>query len=153
MARKQLPRKTEPDKPKVIPTILDHVPRGTKQQRLKKAIANDNGGQWFLASSKFTAAQLERRFRGGAVGHVLYERIGGLLQGPYEYIYIQIDLVTSVIDGVDFESKEEIWKTVRSYSADECWPEWGVEFCLREIGIEIEGAVPDISVVLKSGQY
>ena len=151
MARK-LPRTPEVPR-KHHPTILDHVPKGTKQQRLKKAIANDNGGQWFLAESKHTAAQLERRFRAEAVGHVLYERVGGLLQGPYEYIYIQIDLVTSVIDGVDFESKEEIWKTVRSYDDDECWPEWAVEVCLKEIGIEIIEAVPDIRVVLKSGQY
>jgi hypothetical protein len=138
---------------RVLPSILDGVKKGTKRVRLVKAIANDNGGQWFLAESrKHSVAELEMRFHKGLMGHALYQRIGGLLQGPSPYIYIQVALVKDVIDRLDPDN-QPVWKQVKSYSDDECWPEYAVEICLKEIGIEIVEPIHDIKAVLQTGRY
>lgn len=152
---------------RTLPSVMSSVPRGTKTQRLRSSIRNDNHGQWFVAESRWSAAELERRFRWGLVARCLYERVGGLLQGPSPYIYIQIALVTDVIDHIDPISHEEVWKQVRSYGYrmkspydhttgrnfdDEMWPEWCVEVSLREVHIELVGPI-DIHDILTSGHY
>ena len=134
-------------------TVLRGVTSLTAKQRLRVAIANDNGGDWFLADSRYRVAELERMFAKGRVGSILYERIGGLLEGSIRpYIYIQILLVTDVIDGIDYESREPIWKQVKSYAAEEKWPDWTVEQCLKDLGIEIRDEV-NLQDVLYSRQY
>jgi hypothetical protein len=109
------------------------LPRNTKRQRLLKAIANDNGGRWFLVSSRLSIAELDRRFRWGLVGRVLYDRIGGILKGPKEYLYMQIALVTDVADQHEI-TKEIVWTQVPT-QADT--PEWAVTVALRDLGVTV----------------
>lgn len=111
----------------------------------RTSIPNDNNGIWFLASYKYSAKYLEDRFqsRMQGIGSILYNRVGGIVQGPRKSIYIQIQLVMDAIVGVDLLSKEPVWKTIPSYNRDEKpWPEWGVEVCLQEIGVELQHTVP-----------
>lgn len=121
---------------------------------IPSSIPNDNRGQWFLADSKHPVADLEHRFRKRKVGSILYERIGGILPGPRrKTLYIQIQLVTNAILRVDLESKEPVWGRVRSYAYNEDpWPEWGVEICLRELGVELRQIVAP-EIVLTAYHY
>lgn len=105
---------------------------GLVAERLKLAIANDNGGQWFLASSHtHTAASLEQRFRQQLVGRALFQRVGALLQGPAPYLYVQIALKSDVCVGRT-EDGEWVWKEVTTNAES---PEWAVVLSLREISV------------------
>lgn len=113
-------------------------------------IPNDNGGTWFLASYRYPAKYLEGRFQSHMtnIGSILYERTGGIVQAAKKNIYIQIQLATNAIVWVDFESKEPVWKPIRSYAYNEKpWPEWGVEVCLEELGVTLKHAVPASDVL------
>lgn len=130
--------------------------RNTRKNRLRFAIANDNGGVWFLAESKHSVAELERRFRWGQVGRVLYDRVGGILQGPKHYLYIQIALIEDVLEQNDV-TKETYWTPTRIPDGNA--PEWSVQVCLREIGIylvaEPSGGYSTLAVVdvLKTAHF
>jgi hypothetical protein len=133
-----------------LPSVMKGIPKGTQDVRLGHAIRNDNRGQWFLCESHWNVAQLERRFAEELVGGVLYERIGGLLQGPAPYIYVQIALVTRVLQQLHPNSEAE-WKDVPA--DDQQWPEHTVERCLNEVGVSIVQHIPDIREVLATGRY
>ena len=106
-------------------------------------IQHNNGGMWFKARSTVSADQLSRLFRNRKAGVILYERVGGIVQGIRKTLYIQIQTVTDVISGVDYESKEPIWRTVPSFSKGERpWPDWTVEVCLKELGVHLDTHVP-----------
>lgn len=123
------------------------------QRSLRLAIAHDNGGTWFLAESKLSVSDLETRFRRQQVGSILFKRIGGLLAGTMRpYIFVQILLVKDVINGEDAESREPIWKRVKSYEADEQWPHWDVEQCLKDLGVEIL-SVASVNDVMQSRRF
>jgi hypothetical protein len=64
---------------------------------------------------------------------------------------MQIALVKDVIDRVG-PDQEIVWKQVRSYEANERWPEWSVEVALKDIHVEIVNPC-DIVEVLESGMY
>ena len=109
------------------------VVRHTKKGRLRQAIANDNGGVWFLAESRHSVVEIERRFRWGQVGRVLYDRVGGILQGPKHYLYVQIALVEDVLEQNEV-TKETYWTSIRVMGDS---PEWAVQVCLRDLGVHL----------------
>ena len=95
----------------------------TAERRLRIALANNNGGMWWVARARRTVADVERRFTEGSVGRVLFDTMGGLLgdhralqsrdEGFTHYLYVQL----------------------LRCDAD-------VTLCLREIGIAIIEPIP-----------
>jgi len=61
---------------------------------MESALVKNNGGQWYLASSRrYTAWDLERRFAENAMPWILYEAVGGILgstDATEGYMYLQI---------------------------------------------------------------
>lgn len=132
--------------PRPHKTSLDGLRKrkGKKIHRARKAGRMDNGGKWFLASTRESALLLESRFAQELVASVLYQRVGGILQGPSGYVYVQIicqEEHYSLVDGY-------VEKKVTP--ADK--PEWAVLLALKEIGVYIETAI-DLKDIVKSKHF
>jgi len=127
---------------------LPKASRGTKRDRLLRAIANDNGGPWFLAATRRPLADIERRFRWGQVGAILYLRVGGMLQGPRGYLYIQLRMVE------DVQEFNEVTRKVSYVEVESSamQPEERVRLCLRELGITVIEAC-EVQDVFASKRY
>ncbi len=68
-------------------------------RRMRVALANNNRGHWFVALSRRTVADIERRFVEESVAGLLWGTVGGVLgdhrklrqeEGKH-YLYIQLD--------------------------------------------------------------
>jgi hypothetical protein len=136
-------------KGKTLKSLLAGVEDEDQRERLAQAIRMDNRGLWFLCKSHWRIAQLERRFAEELVAGVLYERIGGMLQGDKPYIYMQILLVKSTLQQLHPNSEPE-WIEVPTDSGT---PDHGVITALKEIRVRVVSPVPDIRDVIESGRY
>lgn len=94
-------------------------------------------------------AQLERRFAEELVGSVLYERVGGMLQGDKPYVYLQIALVMSELQQLHPDS-EPVWVDVPALGDV---PDYNVILALKEIRVIVVRQVPDIRDIIESGRY
>jgi hypothetical protein len=92
---------------------------------------------------------LERRFAEELVGTLLYERVGGLLQGDKPYIYVQLLLVERILQQMHPNSEPE-WIEVNTAVR---WPELLVETALKDIRVQVVSEVTDIRSVVESGRY
>lgn len=130
-----------------LPTVLDNLPKGKKTERLSLALANDNGGTWYLAVSSLRVEAIERLFQTMRVPRILYDRIGALLQGPEGYMYVQIALKDAIIDQRSPDSDEWEWREVPLTE-----PSWSVKLALNDAGVFLMQPC-DIAQVLRSGVY
>lgn len=120
-----------------------------QRTRLFNALRMDNRAPWFQCVSHWTVAQLERRFAEELVGSVLYERIGGLLQGDGKTVYMQIALVRTTIERLHPDAELE-WLDV---PLSEVWPDDMVLEALNDIRVTVSTLVPDIRTVIASGRF
>ncbi len=135
---------TSGNTPRRKATIFDGITQGRKSARVDRAIQLDNNGKWFLAYSKYPVALIEARFAQELVAKVLYERVGGILQGPNNYIYMQIvcrQESYSLIDGVVFKEVTDADK-----------PDWSILLALREVGIYVDRQT-SLEEIKASGLY
>lgn len=134
---------------RTLKSILDGVEDADQRDRLWQAVRMDNRGTWFLCKSHWTVAQLERRFSEELVASILYERIGGMLQGEKPYIYMQIALMQSTLQKLHPDSEPE-WVEVPTEGNK---PSYDVVTGLKELQIAVVRLVPDILNVIESGRY
>lgn len=134
---------------KALTSILKGIEDEDQLLRLGEAIRLDNQGPWFLCQSHWTVAQLERRFAEELVGTVLYERIGGMLQGEKPYVYMQISLMTSELQQVHPDSEPE-WVEVPAIGDV---PDYNVFEALKEIRVVPVQIVPDIREIIMAGRF
>ena len=132
-----------------LTSLLASVEDDDQRDRLWNAIRLDNRGTWFLCKSHWTVAQLERRFAEELVGAILYERVGGLLQGEKPYVYIQIALMRTVFQQLHPDSEPEAVDVPTEGS----WPDLNVETALKDIRVQLVREVPNIRDVIESGGY
>lgn len=134
---------------RTLSSLLKSVGDDDQRERLWQAIRLDNRGVWFLCKSHWTVAQLERRFAEELVGTVLYERVGGMLQGEKPYVYLQIALVRSVLEKLHPDGEPE-WIEVPTEGD---MPDLTVQTALKDIRVTVLRPVPDIRDVIESGRY
>jgi hypothetical protein len=83
----------------------DKSPKWTVDRRQRVAMANNNGGMWWVCISNRSVADIERRFAERSVGRVLYEVVGGIL-GDHRllktvgghWLYMQLSRRDELID-------------------------------------------------------
>lgn len=94
--------------------------------------ALNNRGQWYVATSKFSTREIERRFQAEMVASVLYDRIGAIVpQGKgRKNILIQVALTT---DKLVLRDDEPVW-TQQPVAV----PDWNVMLGLQELGVTLE---------------
>lgn len=77
----------------------------TADYRLKVALANNNRGRWYIATSTRSVRDLERKCAEGSWAILLYHTVGGLLgdhrllktSGTAHYLYVQLSMVNEDI--------------------------------------------------------
>lgn len=81
--------------------------RWTPLYRLQVALANNNGGQWWLCEATRSVADIERRFVEGSVARNLYDVVGGILGNHkhlkeacsnHHFLYVQLKTRDPLID-------------------------------------------------------
>jgi hypothetical protein len=130
-------------------SLLDAIEDVDQRERLAEAIRMDNRGPWFLCRSHWTVAQLERRFAEELVGGVLYERVGGMLQGDKPYVYLQIALMRTTFQRLHPDSEPEQIEV----PTEGPWPDYNVIEALKELRVTVVSIVPEIRDVIEAGGY
>jgi hypothetical protein len=98
----------------------NRAPKWTAARRYQVAMANDNGGQWYVVRTTKTVADIERRFNEQSLATLLAEVMGGVLgdhkslkTSPGHYLYFQLldvtaDVVLCLEEYLDAQIVQEI---------------------------------------------
>jgi hypothetical protein len=99
---------------------------------IDRAVALNNGGRWYRATSKLRVTELERRFHNESVASVLYDKIGAIVPAAKEQVLIQVQMTADKLVLPDF-SDEPVW--VQEPIAE---PDWTVTLALKELGVTLQ---------------